>query len=238
MDGFRARRGYSPEVLLRAWVAALATGGLAGCTPEKADTGETSAGSSGTTEVDSATDSAPTDSAPKVCEPPLETSSDCCCFAVDLNFPGDVQNICPTVKLCPEVGIQCEGEGCPVLQFPGPEFEVDDTTALTCVLEALRDGQAGEVSWTFCNKPTGCQYLLTETYFIQEDRRVFVVRDSREDSYHEIKDITEETLEDPEHFAGCLQATGIELAACLHASTTGAVQQVCAPGGIVPPEGP
>lgn len=222
-------------MVLRAWVAVVATVGLVGCVPEKVDNAETSTGTSGTTEVESGADSVPTEVVPNVCEPPLETSSDCCCFSNDLEYAGGPNNNCPAVKLCPPVEIWCGGEGCPVSSsFDPEEFTIDDMASLTCVLDALRDGQVGEVSWTFCTAQNPCGDELTETYFVQEDRRVFVTRESYAGDFHEVEDITEETLMDPQYFVECLQVTGLELAACLHASTTGVVEQVCADGGVVP----
>lgn len=223
-------------MVLRAWVAVVATVGLVGCVPEKVDNAETSTGTSGTTEVESGADSVPTEAVPNVCEPPLEASSDCCCFSNDFTYPGGPRNSCPAVKLCPPVEIRCGGEGCPVENGTNAEFMVDDMEGLTCVLEALRDGQVGEASWAFCD--AACEYILIETYYVQEDRQVFVTRELYATILHEVQDITEETLESPEYFVECLQVTGLELAACLHASTTGVVKQDCAPGGVIPPEGP
>jgi hypothetical protein len=212
-----------------------------GCPGDKVDTASSTSGTDAPTTTASpteatATDTAPTTSGAEACDPLPTTTSDCCCFTLEEDS-GFLRNDCPEMPLCGALDFTCslsDGE-CPVPETSGgtpAEFTVDDMAALTCVLEALRDGEVGLVTWSFRDAESSGAFSSTVSHHVQADRRVFAIRTERADLTYTIADTTEETLKDAAYFTGCLQAADVRaMALCLNAATTGEVVQVCEPGG-------
>ena len=209
-----------------------------GCPGDKADTA-TETDAAPATDASTATDApAPTTSGPGSCDPVPAATNDCCCFTLDESSSTYLRNDCPEMPLCGSLDFTCSlsDKECPVpgSGAGGPaDFEVSDMAALTCVLEALRDGTVGLVAWRFSDAESSGQFTTNVRHYIQSDRRVFAARSERADLNYEIADTTEETLKDAAYFTGCLQATDIRaMVLCLQAATTGEVVQVCEPGGL------
>lgn len=200
-----------------------------------ATTGGTEATSPTTSAGTTAGETGGTTSGVDACEPLPAATSDCCCFTLDED-DASLRNDCPEVELCGKPSFDCSifDPDCPVTEGDdGPvEFTVDDMAAVTCVLEALRDGTPGQVSWYFGSAETDGQHSKGVRYWIQQDRRVFVVRDDRYDLSYTVEETREETLKDAAYFTDCLAGPDVRtIALCLHATTSGEVLQVCEPGG-------
>lgn len=225
---------------------------VAGCPGDKGDTdGSTSEASDATSMVATtgATDpTSPTTSAGTTagetggttsgvdaCDPLPDATSDCCCFTLD-EEAAFLRNDCPQEVLCGVATFECSlnDSDCPVTEGDeGPmEFTVDDMAAVTCALEALRDGTPGQVSWYFHDAESSGVHSKGVRYWIQSDRRVFAVRDDRYDLNYTVEETREETLKDAAYFTDCLAGPDVRtIALCLHGATTGEVLQVCEPGG-------
>lgn len=230
--------------------AAVLLVALAACTGDKGDTdGSTSdatsmvASSGGTEPVDPTTsagttagETGGTTSGVDACEPLPDATSDCCCFTLDEDA-AFLRNDCPQEVLCDTPSFECSlsDPDCPVTEGDdGPkEFTVDDMAAVTCVLEALRDGTPGQVAWYFHDAESSGVHSKGVRYWIQGDRRVFAARDDRYDLNYTVEETREESLQDAAYFTDCLAGPDVRtIALCLHATTTGEVLQVCEPGGM------
>ena len=172
------------------------------------------------------------------CEPPLDQTSDCCCFTSHPDA-GYIENTCSSVALCPGVAITCSNDDpeCPAAELIGAAmgsadvFEVNDEAALDCVLQALRDGTPGTLEWGFLDFTYGGQFRRSVTQHLAEGRVVFTAGEDVLDQSGVVYDVTEETLLPPEHFEECLQGDVRAKSLCLVATTTGTVAATCAMGG-------
>lgn len=231
--------------------AALVLVALIGCAGDKGDTqggaSETDATSMGATTGGTGPDEPTTGAGTTAgetggttagvdaCTPLPEATSDCCCFTLDEDA-AYLRNDCPEVSLCGTPSFRCSifDPDCPVNEGEGEpaEFMVDDMAAVTCVLEALRDGTPGLVSWYFQSAETDGQHSIGVRFWTQQDRRVFAVRDNRYDLSYSIDDTREEALKDAAYFSECLAGPDVRtIALCLHEATDGEALQVCEPGG-------
>lgn len=180
----------------------------------------------------------PSDGEPD-CDPTPDQTNACCCFSGSQD-PVYIVNSCPVVEQCPSVVITCSWDDpeCPAPRADGSAmggaepFEVNDEAALECVLQALRDGTPGTLSWSFQGSTYGGQYRRDVDQHVAANRVVLAQAEDVLDQSGRLDDVTQETLMPPEHFDECLAATDVRTRAlCLVETTTGTVTNTCAMGG-------
>lgn len=143
----------------------------------------------------------------------------------------------PECACVSELGaLECASSICPVMTGTCVLHEYSlcigweyDEAALTCALEALRDGKEGTLSWYYSpnggySEVAGYLHILPGRQVIRQDR-------SREDLNSEVGDTALWALKDAEHFEACLALAGVcERSLCLFAGILSPAISLCAPG--------
>jgi len=156
-------------------------------------------------------------------EPCGAAGFDCCCFEGD---PTGVAVLCSSMPLCDEVlGIECEG-GVPGQFCPLGGAQVDNPTALDCVLEALVSSSVGH--FDVIESLDG--YMGREyTIYTTGTQEGFMLTNTFVDFSAVYDEAPRLMLETPEYFATCQQEpSAIDRYRCMRTGVAEVVEE-CLP---------
>ena len=208
------------------------TGATSPTTTGPTTTGPTTTGptTTGPTTTDATTDTADdtTGSGVAVC-PEHSLTDACCCFKKVDQLEDYTANVCPAPKLCGLIEVVCDDFD--IGSCPLDLLTTKSDTAIDCALQALVDGEAGEIVWfvssTFNPGQSGHRAVLLPV----GDGTAFRAGYSFFDLGASVEAVTHLELKPKDFFLDCLtMPTAIDRFVCLREGRIGEPVETCIAG--------